>query len=202
MNNCANIEIQEMLPDVLHGTLQMGDRERVNAHIAGCEFCREELRILAAVKDAAVFAPEIDANRVVDQIPPYSRIEPAFERPVRPRAVTWLVAAALAVVVAAGGSVLMTRGPSQPTTPSIAATVPQSAVPAVVATIDSQVGVPAPTTTNVDAQHSLALAGDMDGLSDGGLEQLMTEMNEFDGLPATEPEPVLTVDTVDVAGQD
>src|SRR6476619_6487408 len=109
MNNCRSPEIQEMLPDALHGTLAEGDRERVEAHLAGCDSCREELRVLTMVKAAAVFTPQIDANRVVEQIPPYRRIEPAFERPARPRVVSWLVAAALLVMVAGGGSVLMTR---------------------------------------------------------------------------------------------
>jgi anti-sigma factor RsiW len=191
-----------MLPDVLHGALEKGDRQRVDAHLAGCEYCREELRVLAKVRSAAVFAPRIDANRVVEQIPPYRRIEPAFERPVRPRLVTWLVAASLAVVVAGGGSVLMTRGPSQSETPSVAASIPQQAVQTAVANVDSPARVAPPVTDDVSGEHSLALAGDMDGLSDGGLVQLMSEMKEFDGLPAAEPEPVFAVDTADVAGQD
>jgi anti-sigma factor RsiW len=202
MNSCANFEIQEMLPDVLHGTLEKGERQRVEAHLAGCESCREEMRVLTTVKSAAVFAPPIDANHVVEQIAPYRRIEPAFERPARPRLVTWLVAASLAVVVAGGGSVLMTRGPSQPETRSVATNVPQSAVQPAVVIVDSPVLVPAPPTVDVGAEHSLALAGEVDGLSDGGLVRLMSEMKNFDALPSAEPEPVFAVDTADLAGQD
>src|SRR3954469_2484072 len=106
MNSCANMEIQAMLPDALHGSLERGESERVEGHLAGCEYCREEMRVLGMVSGAAVFVPQIDANRIAQQIPPYRRIEPAFERPVRPRFVSWLVAAALAIVVAGGGSVL------------------------------------------------------------------------------------------------
>jgi anti-sigma factor RsiW len=202
MNSCANSAIQDMLPDVLHGTLEKGDRERVDAHLAGCDYCREELRVLTAVNAAAVFAPQIDATQVARRIPPYRRIEPAFERSVRPRFVTWLVAASLALVVAGGGSVLMTRGPSQPAASSVAITAPMPAPESVVATLDTPVRSPAATTGAARSQHSLALAADVDGLSDGGLVQLMSEMKEFDALPATEPEPVFAVDTVGVAGQD
>jgi hypothetical protein len=51
------------------------------------------------------------------------------------------------------------------------------------------VGAVAPHT------HALALAADVGGLSDGNLEQLMTEMAQFDALPATEADPVISVDT-------
>src|SRR4051812_20713394 len=169
MNSCSNSGIQEMLPDFLHGTLEKGDRQRVEAHLAGCESCRQELRVLTAVRSAAVFAPQIDANRVVDQIAPYRRIDPALERPAPPRFVTWLVAASLAVLVAGGGSVLLTRGPSPSETRAVATSAPRSTAPSAVAIPDSPVRVPASATTDVGAEHSIALAADVDGLSDGGL---------------------------------
>ena len=49
---------------------------------------------------------------------------------------------------------------------------------------------------------AIALASGVEELSDGGLVQLMTEMNDFDALPATEPEPVLAVDSTDGFNQD
>jgi hypothetical protein len=55
---------------------------------------------------------------------------------------------------------------------------------------------PLPTTvTAAPHPHALALAADVDGLSDGSLVQLMNEMNRFDGLPASEPDPVISVDS-------
>ena len=50
MNNCMDTEIQEMLPDLLHGTLAADTRARVEAHVASCEQCREELAVLRTVK--------------------------------------------------------------------------------------------------------------------------------------------------------
>ena len=203
MNSCANIEIQEMLPDVLHGTLDQRTRDRVDSHLAGCESCRQELRMLTTVKAAAVFVPQIDANRVAAHIPPYHPIEPAFERPARPRVVSWLVAASLALVVAGGGSVLMTRGPSQLTPRAVAITAPQPSAPAIAANVDTPVRVPAASSVNaVGSENSIAVATDVAALTDGGLQQLMSEMKGFDGLPATEPEPVIAVDSADVAAQD
>lgn len=112
MNKCMESEIRESLPDLLHGTLAEAERARIAAHVAECGECREELEILRTVKNAAAFAPSIDIDRIVRQIPPYQTIVPKVERPARPRFVSWLVAASLAVVIAGGGSVLMMQGPS------------------------------------------------------------------------------------------
>ena len=49
---------------------------------------------------------------------------------------------------------------------------------------------------------ALALAADVDGLSDGDLALLMDEMNRFDALPASEPDPVISVDSGDTTEQE
>lgn len=202
MNKCTNSDVQEMLPDLLHRRLADDARKRVEAHVATCESCQEDLDVLRTVKGAAVFAPSIDVDRVVRQIPPYRTIVPAIERPASTRVVSWLVAASLALVVLGGGSVLMVqskdsrasnsagynRVPSHVATgrdmtkssPVESVTVPRTVVPFL---------APHP--------HALALAADADGLSDGSLVQLMNDMDGFDALPSSEPDPVISVDNGD-----
>jgi anti-sigma factor RsiW len=85
MNKCSETEIQEMLPDLAHGSLDGRERQRVEAHLATCESCREDLDVIRTVKSAAVFAPTIDVEGVVRHIPPYRTILPAVEKPARPR---------------------------------------------------------------------------------------------------------------------
>ncbi len=167
MNECMESEIQELLPDVLHGTIAPGERARVEAHLSGCNRCREELEVLRAVQGAAVFSPSIDVESIVRQIPPYRIIPPIVERPVRAPVMRWLVAAAMALVVVGGGSVVMRDGD----------------------------GAGQPLTAPAPRAHSLALASGLDEMSDGSIVQLMTEMNGFDALPANEPEPVFAVET-------
>ena len=179
MNECMDREIREMLPDVLHGTLAPGDRSRVDAHLATCGECRSELETLRAVQGAAVFAPNIDVDQIVRQIPPYRIITPAEKRPTASRTVGWLVAASLALVIAVGGSV-MTGRTDVPEAPSSAAVVSAPATPT----------------------HSLALASGVEDLSDGGLAQLISELNGFDALPAADLEPIFDVDTTASIGQD
>jgi anti-sigma factor RsiW len=202
MNKCTDSDIQELLPDLLHRALVDSERLRVEAHLATCESCREDLDVLRTVKSAAVFAPVIDVNRVVGQIPPYRAIVPAIERPARTRVVSWLVAASLALVVLGGGSVLL-QSPGSPTSNSPGNQQLPNGIAQGPETIKPTAGEPAVGSRTAVQQsiaphpHALALAADADGLSDGGLVQLMNDMDGFDALPGSEPDPVISVDSGD-----
>jgi anti-sigma factor RsiW len=202
MNKCTDSDIQEMLPDLLHRALVDSERLRVEAHLAACESCQEDLDVLRTVRSAAVFAPVIDVNRVVRQIPPYRAIVPAIERPARTRVVSWLVAASLALVVLAGGSVLL-QSPGSPTSNSPRNQQLPNGIAQAPGTIKPTSGEPVAGSRTVVQQsiaphpHALALAADADGLSDGGLVQLMNDMDGFDALPGSEPDPVISVDSGD-----
>jgi hypothetical protein len=194
MNECAENEIQEMLPDLLHGTLAADMKVRVEEHLASCEQCREDLEVLRAVKSAAVFAPVIDIDRVVRQIPPYRTIVPAIERPAATRVVSWLVAASLAIVVGGGGSLILARRDAPTARPAVVSTqspASPSVQPTAEPSAPSQDVVPGAQAHT----HALALATDVEALSDGSLQQLMSDMAQFDALPAAEPDPVIAVDS-------
>jgi anti-sigma factor RsiW len=203
MNKCTDSDIQEMLPDLLHGTLANDARKRVEAHVATCESCQEDLDVLRMVKSAAVFAPSIDVDRVVRQLPPYQTIIPAIERPASTRVVSWLVAASLALVVLGGGSVLMIQSKDSRSSNTAASNqLPNRIATRSETTKQSPAEpgiVPKAVVQSIAAprQHALALAADVDGLSDGNLMQLMNDMDGFDALPASEPEPVISVDSGD-----
>ena len=206
MNKCTDSDIQEMLPDLLHRALSDSERRRVEAHVATCESCREDLDVLRMVKSAAVFAPTIDVNRVVEQIPPYQTIlpeteRPAIRRPATTRTVSWLVAASLALVALGGGSILLQSNGSLTSVrrvtqqnPNPIATTPEPTKPTQAESVANVGSVVLPV---VARPHALALAAEADGLSDGGLVQLMTDMDTFDALPASVPDPVLSVDSGD-----
>lgn len=206
MNKCANSEIQELLPDLLHDSLSESERRRVEAHIAGCAACAEELEVLRAVKSAAVFVPVIDANRIAHQIPPYRTIAPVREQPSRTRTLTWLVAAGMLIVAATVGGVLKVRGTTEVASAPKAQVATNNQLPPVA---DTELASSSPATRTVPAAlpaaprtHSFALATDVDGLSDDNLMQLMDDMGTFEVLPAAEPEPVFAVDAGENSGQD
>lgn len=188
MNKCIDNEIQELLPDLLYQSLDGATKQRVDAHLATCESCREELNVLRAVKGAAVFAPVIDADSIVRQIPPYRMIVPGVEQPKRTRLVSWLVAAGFALAVLGVGSLVVSDQSRQP----------QSVAGNGQVTLPS--GEPIGTSVATASEtRSLALAStaDLSDLSDGNLQQLINEMDDFDALPASELEPVIAVDSVD-----
>jgi anti-sigma factor RsiW len=201
MNKCTSGDIQEMLPDLLHRTLADDARKRVEAHVATCESCQEDLDVLRTVKSAAVFAPSIDIDTVVRQIPPYRTIVPAIERPTSTRVVSWLVAASLALVVLGGGSVLMIQSKGSRASNSTSYTQVQKPVATGLETkLSPPESVVVPRTVVpvvAPSPHALALAADADGLSDGSLVQLMNDMDGFDALPGSEPDPVISVDSGD-----
>jgi hypothetical protein len=187
MNKCTNSEIQDLLPELEHDKLATAVRQSVEAHLAGCESCREDLDIIRTVKSAAVFAPSIDAQRVVRQIPPYRMPEPGKQAPTRTRMVEWLVAATVAVLLVGGGSMLKTRQPEQSPIAGVTGRPGE--------TTFYDVAPPASATTEPAAHTpALTLVGDTQELSDGNLQQLMDEIETFDALPNSEPEPVLAVD--------
>jgi hypothetical protein len=192
MNRCSEIDIREMLPDLLHGRLDADARARIEAHIANCEECSEDLAVLGTVKSAAVFIPAIDVDRVVRQIPPYRAIVPVVQSPARSRAVSWLVATSLAIVVLGGGSLLMVQ--HKATIPQVVARnplPPKSGTSPPPTRSTGVVASPNGTATAKQPTHALALATGVDGLSDNNLRQLMNEMGGFDALPTTEPEPAI-----------
>jgi hypothetical protein len=200
MNNCMEVEAREMLPDLLHDKLDAGTRARVERHVASCEECREELNVLRTVKAAAIFAPTIDVNRVVGHIAPYARIVPEVEAPTRSRLVSWLVAASFLVVIAGGGSLLMVQQKDAVAPyPTIAPPSTADVTPALI--VDPAAGTTEVASADQPVTHTLALGTGVETLTDNDLRQLMTDMDDFDALPAAEPEPVMNVDNGETSDQ-
>ncbi|HXG71725.1 MAG TPA: zf-HC2 domain-containing protein, partial [Gemmatimonadaceae bacterium] len=179
MTKCTAVEIRESLPDLIHAGVSGAEAERIEAHVAACADCREELRVLRTVHGAAVFAPSIDTQRIVRAIPPYAGV-PVVERPSLPgrsRPYAWLAAAGVAIAL--GTVMVLNSGDDDLRTvpgvsPASVAQVPTSAAPGEV----PLVVVPAPpaTVANAELRPALALAGGLDDLSDGSLVALMTSM--------------------------
>jgi hypothetical protein len=197
MNKCIDSEIQEMLPDLLHGSLGEQPRRQVEAHLAGCESCREDLNVIRAVKSAAVFAPVIDVGQVVRRIPPYRTIVPGVQKPARTKIVQWLVAAGLLVVAVGGGSLVISNQFRTAAAPAMSTGNGAETQPPAISVSPVVVPKQTPLEASPTRTHALALATNLDDLSDGSLVQLMNDMDRFDALPAAEPEPVIAVDSGD-----
>jgi hypothetical protein len=114
--------------------------------------------------------------------------------------VSWLVAASFLVVIAGGGSLLMVQQKDSVT--PYATVTPSHRVEVVPTPVRvPEAGVTDVATIDQPVVHALALATGVETLSDNDLRQLMTDMDSFDVLPASEPEPVMNVDNSDNSDQ-
>ena len=110
MNDCRNIEIREVLPELVHGTLPEIERARVQQHLASCDDCSAELAIIRAVRGGAV-GPSVDVARIVAAIPPYRRRGTSMRR-------VYLELAAACLIGAVGISAFAIRGSGNGTAPA------------------------------------------------------------------------------------
>jgi hypothetical protein len=107
----------------------------------------------------------------------------------------------MAIVVIGGGSLVLMKPKVVNDARAVVSTqLPPAPNPAESTPVDSRVpdaGATGRTAVVSAPSHppALALAANVDDLSDGDLMQLMNDMNRFDALPASEPEPVISVDS-------
>jgi anti-sigma factor RsiW len=79
MNDCENVEIREVLPELMLGTLPEAERVRVQQHLDACDDCSAELAIIRAVHASAA-VPVVNVERIVAAIPPYRRKRAGMRR--------------------------------------------------------------------------------------------------------------------------
>lgn len=138
MIDCPNGDIRDLLPDLLHDRLDADVRGEVEAHLRGCEPCRQELELLRGMKATLRRVPAIDLDAVVAAIPPY---RPAVgQRPVRTWG-GWRIAAAVTLLAVGGGSVVVARrGTVAPAPAAIASVAVASAAPRELALTGGAIG--------------------------------------------------------------
>ena len=106
MRECSNAEMRDLLPDVVHGQLSAAQRAEVEAHLAGCVACRDELTLLQRVR-AAMPATTVDTAAI-------ARALPAYQAPRPNRMAPMLRIAAGLVLVAGAASLVMRDGSREP----------------------------------------------------------------------------------------
>jgi anti-sigma factor RsiW len=201
MSDCANAEIRDRLPDLLHDRLDASARAVVTAHVATCVECHDELELLRGMHGMLIArSPRIDVAAVVAALPAPPRRD---VRPIRPRRTwtDWRIAAALTFLVAGGSSVALYRHAGVQTavvaeTPSIDVPTQSPANNAVVP-IATQVTSAKPAVTKPE---TLALASSDEGgpavasaaadLNDRQLQALLDDINRLEAVPITDPDPV------------
>jgi anti-sigma factor RsiW len=201
MTDCPNGDVRDALPDYLTDRLDPTRRRAVEAHLASCAVCREELSVLRALRATMHRAPAVDVGAIAASIPPY-------RAPVRRGWATRARVAAAIVLVAVGGTsiaVLRARtavspvAPVQPmaVAPSPPAPSPDTELPGPVrpSTPEPVAAVARPAAGAASTRELAIGGGSIADLSDQELSALVEGIESLDGVPSPEveaPEPVLT----------
>ena len=197
MNDCPNVDVRDLLPDLVNGRLHGDALRAVEAHVASCADCRAELALLREVRASVRTAPVVDVGAIAAALPSY-------RAPARRSWVGWRVAAAITVVAAGASSLVVIRGGPRLTDTSStvvvgarrAAPVPASpAQPADSAIVQPQAPraiTPEPRTADAAvpaAERELAMTGGaLTDLSDRELATLLKDIESMDVLPTVEVE--------------
>jgi len=181
MSDCANVEMRELLPELVHDRLDATARARVAAHLPTCSDCRAELELLQAARAALQPIMPLDKRAIVAALPqPKSR--PALQ-PLATRQV-WRIAAAITVIALGGLSINTVRqmgGPDMVLIDSARSTDTAGAqAGAVVAIADT----PAAASRNGGMTAGF---GVMD-LADEDLEALIGELDKLEAAPRVDPD--------------
>lgn len=119
MHECDTGEIRDVLPEYVHGQHDAVTRARVEAHLAACLVCAEELAFLRLARESFI-TPVVDlpvmVRAVVSSMPTQlatKRIPTTALRPSRlsrpSRVARWLIAAGVSFLLVGGASVHMRR---------------------------------------------------------------------------------------------
>ena len=187
MSDCANVEVRELLPELVAGTLDASARARVEAHVIACSECASELETLRLVRGAFA-APAVDLRRIVAALP--KPLAGAVARPTADpvkRWVDWRLAAALTMITVGGLSVAVVqrRGADGTGVPiDSGATAP--AIPSGgLGTRSDTAGEPASrgSTQAASPRAQLSLPGGVGELDDASIEALLGALDEIDRAP-------------------
>ena len=210
MIDCTNAEIRDALPDLMHGRLSELDRITMTAHVESCADCRSELSLLEQVRASAPLAPRMDVAGIVRALPAASPsggdvLAAATSRSRVRGSILWKLAAGAALLITGTLTFANGRHQADPVNavavapPSIigggslaavvAPTVAPSASSAGVAVSDPAVSItkPLPPERKV---ATLSLTGGVKDLSNAQIHALLKDLDNVQGIPAADPEPV------------
>lgn len=219
MSECTNGEMRDLLPELVSGRVGAEMQLAVEAHVAECEECAEELELLRALRPALMRGPAIDAAKIAAAV----RAQvPASSQPVRGRAAPmWslriaaaaiLAVGAIGIVYALGGrsaapEVAVTQVPSaqmpdlpvpdSPRTAPAPAAAPKTpasrATPAPAPVQQVAVAPPhaaSPGTPSVPTTvASVGVLDNLSDLSDDDVRTLTASLNGMSAVPSAEPAP-------------
>jgi anti-sigma factor RsiW len=207
MSECTSGELRDLLPELVNGRLEARRQRMVEAHVASCTVCADELALLRSLRPALARGPVIDTRRIAAAVLAQTAGAAGRAPACKGVADRRRVAIAAAALLAAGalGYVAKTRGGSGSPEVAVApaaesahtptAAAPRSAAPpAPVRLPQHEVAVVPPhaTTTAPSAATSLASAGvieNLSDLSDDEVRALTASLDDISSIPNAGPSP-------------
>lgn len=202
MSDCTNGELRDLLPELMHGTLDAESRRAVEAHVASCAECAEELALLRSLRSALEPAPRVDVQRIAAAVNARTTNAPTRDATRAP----WRIAIAAAALLAVGavGYAVSTRRQAPPTVAVVPAPGPvahdsaaHSGAPAPAPGVAVPLGAPPRETTQVATapMHAAPAAtfadaevlGNLADLSDVDLQTLTASLDTMSALPDVDP---------------
>lgn len=214
MNECSNNEVRDQLPLLASGG-HVASSAEVEAHVASCLACQEELRILKAARRALLRAPAMDPARIAGALPayrqaPHSEPEVVSIESRRRRAPAWRIAAAALIVVASGTALVLRQAEddmaNRPVVASIDSSGRASPEPTAVAVqplagnagpVAGASGAGAGSPAVADTGTQMTFGGGIGDLSDDELVALLAALDDEEALTPAEPDEVFPSMAVD-----
>ena len=186
---CGNGDMRDQLPEYLNARLDAASRATIEAHLAACAACADELAFLQSARDSfetpiADIAAGVRASQQVRVV----RHEPTARWGAW-RVARWQIAAGVSFLLVGGVTLqLLRRGDAsaaadRPMRDSVAAMVPSGVAPA------SSTALPAAETLAARTPTASAPArGALSDLTDEQLQQLLDAIDGADFVPGVETE--------------
>lgn len=205
MSDCTNLEMRDLLPDLARGALSGSSLVAIEAHVATCSGCRDELALVRKALGVLGATPSVDTARIVAAVARSTAVRrdaaAAVAQTRRRRASTfatpgrraWLAAASVVAIVSA--AVLASNGDRRPESANVTPVVVQAENPATSLPVASE--PTGPTTPGPAARVELVMGGGVSDLADADLESLLEVLDDVDAELDVEPtvlSPVLEGD--------
>lgn len=210
MSECTNGAMRDLLPELVNGRLDAMTQLAVEAHVAECEECAEELELLRVLRPVLMRGPVIDTARIATAV--LAQAPAPRARALLHRAAPWrlAIAATALLAVSAVGYAVVTR--SRRAAPEVAvAPAPRAVTRDSVDSAKAQVhgttpkvpaprelpatampphevaALPAHAADTVTAYASAGMLDNLSGLSDDDVRTLTASLDGISSVPDAEP---------------
>jgi hypothetical protein len=198
MSECTDGELRDLLPELVNGRLDAETQRAVEAHVAGCEECAEELALLRSLRPVLMREPEVDARKIAAAVNAQRASQPLRDA-VRARvSAPWRVAIAAAALIAVsavgyavvrrvgGAEEVALHAPDTSTrdTTHTGAPAHEVAPPQQIAVAPPHVAAPATAPTTV---AEVGVVDNLSDLSDDDVRSLTASLDGMSSVPDADP---------------